>query len=186
MQLSDLRNCLDRRFQLDGDRYTWRSTVGKFIVDVVLWRTNAETDCVRVVVSDCLTDLEVDEWSHSVRCTDNWRERLQELVGKAMIRAQHRPSCAACSSQGPECVPMLVRTSARLKSQFFGCANYRKTKCRRTVSVNRAFEDWTRSQIKSAGARPASASTEDRAFLSSGTTVAKDCTVPVAPRPPTS
>jgi len=92
MDPNDLRNCLDRRFQLDGDAYTWRSTVGKFAVTVVPWRTNAETNCVRVAVSDCLTGLEVHQWTHSVRCTDNWRERLQELVGKAMIRAQHRPS----------------------------------------------------------------------------------------------
>src|SRR5438552_2968133 len=89
----DLRNCLDRRFQCDRDVYTWRSTVGKFTVSVAPFRTNAETTCVRVGVSDCLSDLEVEEWTHSVRCTDNWRERLQELVGKAMIRAQHRPIC---------------------------------------------------------------------------------------------
>jgi hypothetical protein len=119
MNLSDLRNCLDRRFQLDGDRYTWRSTVGKFAVTVVPWRTNAETNCVRVVVCDCLTDLEVEDWSHSVRCTDNWRERLQELVGKAMIRAQHRPFCPACTSQVPERVPLLVRTSVSTAGFFF-------------------------------------------------------------------
>jgi len=141
MDINDLRNCLDRRFQLDGDVYTWRSTVGKFAVTVVPWRTNVETDCVRVVVSDCLTDLEIDEWTHSVRCTDNWRERLQELVGKAMIRAQHRPLCPACSSQGSESVPLLLRTSVRNKSQFFGCANYHKTDCRHTVSIDRAFEN---------------------------------------------
>lgn len=140
MNLNDLRNCLDRRFQLDGDRFTWRSTVGKFAVTVVPWRTNAETNCVRVVVSDCLTDLEVDEWTHSVRCTDNWRERLQELVGKAMIRAQHRPFCPACSSCGTERIPLLVRTSVRNKSQFFGCANYRTSDCHYTVGVNRVFE----------------------------------------------
>ncbi|SRR5258705_2204541 len=72
---------------------------------------NAETNCVRVAVSDGITDLEVDDWTHSVRCTDNWRERLQELAGKAMIRAQHRPLCPACSSGGSERVPLLVRTS---------------------------------------------------------------------------
>jgi hypothetical protein len=140
MQPNDLRNCLDRRFQLDGDRYTWKSTVGKFAVTVVPWRTTAETNCVRVVVSDCLSDLEVAHWSHSVRCTDNWRERLQELVGKAMIRSQHRPFCPACGSQGTERVPLLIKTSVRNKSQFFGCANYRTTDCHYTVSVGRAFE----------------------------------------------
>jgi hypothetical protein len=139
MQIDDLRNCLDRRFQLDGDRYSWRSTVGKFAVTVVPWQTNAETNCVRVVVSDCLTDLEVEDWSHSVRCTENWRERLQELVGKAMIRSQHRPFCRG-SSHGIEQVPLLVKASARNKSQFFGCANYRSTNCNYTVDVARAFE----------------------------------------------
>jgi hypothetical protein len=133
-------NCLDRRFQLDGDVYTWRSTVGKFAVTVAPLRTNAETNCVRVVVFDCLSDLEVEEWTHSVRCTDNWRERLQEFVGKAMIRAQHRPMCPDCSSAGSERVPMIIKTSARNKRQFFGCANYRKTDCHYTVSIGRAFE----------------------------------------------
>jgi hypothetical protein len=71
MHLNDLRNCLDRRFQLDDDRYTWTSTVGKFAVTVVPWQTSAQTDCVRVSVTDCITDLELDEWTHSVRCTDN-------------------------------------------------------------------------------------------------------------------
>ncbi|CAN5883364.1 hypothetical protein BH18ACI4_BH18ACI4_00830 [soil metagenome] len=140
MDPNDLRNCLDRRFQLDGDGYTWRSTVGKFTVTVAPWRTNAESNCVRVAVSDGLTDLEVDAWTHSVRCTDNWRERLQELVGKAMIRAQHRPICPNCSQLGGELVPMLVRTSIKHKSQFFGCANYRKTGCPHTVSIDLAFE----------------------------------------------
>jgi len=135
----DVRNCLDRRFQLDGDRYIWRSTVGKFIVSVIPWRTNANTDCVRVVVYDCLTDLEVEEWSHSVRCTDNWRERLQELVGKAMIRAQHRPMCPDCNQSGAECVPLVVRASAKNRSQFFGCANYREKGCRQTLSIDHAF-----------------------------------------------
>src|SRR4030095_13721050 len=111
--LMDLRNCLDRRFKFDGDRYVWRSTVGKFAVSVIPWRTSADTECVRVVVYDCLTGLEVDEWSHSVRCTDNWRERLQELVGKAMIRAQHRPVCPACSSHANESAPLVLRTSVR-------------------------------------------------------------------------
>jgi len=141
MNLNNVRNCLDRRSQLDGDVYTWKSTVGKFAVTVVLWRINAETNCVRVAVSDCLTDLEVDQWTHSVRCTDNWRERLQEPVGKAMIRAQHRPICSSCTQPGGDLVPMLVRTSAKHKSQFFGCANYRKTDCRHTVSIDHAFED---------------------------------------------
>ncbi len=127
MDLNDLRNCLDRRFQLAGDRYTWKSTVGRFAVTVIPWRTNADTNCVRVAVSDCLTDLEIDQWNHSVRCTDNWRERLQELVGKAMIRAQHRPFCPACSSQGTDRVHLLLRTSMRTKNQFYGCANYRTT-----------------------------------------------------------
>jgi hypothetical protein len=136
----DLRNCLDRRFQFDGDCYVWRSTVGKFAVTVIPWRTNAESDCVRVAVTDCLTDLEVEEWTHSVRCTDNWRERLQELVGKAMIRAQHRPNCLSCSQPGRVLVPMLLRTSAKHQSQFFGCANYKKTDCRRTISIEHAFE----------------------------------------------
>jgi len=140
MHLNDLRNCLDRRFQLDGDRYAWISTVGKFAVTVLPWRTNTETDCVRVAVKDCITDLEVDEWTHSVRCTDNWRERLQELVGKAMIRAQHRPVCPNCSQADGEQVPMLVRTSARRRTQFFGCANYRTTDCHYTVSVECAFD----------------------------------------------
>jgi hypothetical protein len=140
MHIDDMRNCLDRRFQLDGDRYIWRSTVGQFAVTVVPWRTNAETDCVRVVVSDCLTDLEVDQWTHSVRCTDNWRERLQELVGKAMIRAQHRPTCSDCGPGGEQ-MPMLVRTSSRYGTQFFGCANYLKRGCRHTLSIDRAFED---------------------------------------------
>lgn len=135
----DLRNCLDRRFQFEVDRYVWRSTVGKFAVSVIPWQTSADTDCVRVAVYDCLSDLEVDEWSHSVRCSDNWRERLQELVGKAMIRAQHRPVCPNCTK--PEAlVPMLVRASAKHKSQFFGCANYHKADCRHVVSLNRAFE----------------------------------------------
>ncbi len=141
MHLNDLRNCLDRRFQLDDDRYTWRSTVGKFAVTVIPWQTNAETNCVRVVVSDCLTDLEVDQWSHSVRCTDNWRERLQELVGKAMIRAQHRPVCPDCSQVDGEQVPMLLRASSRHRTQFFGCANYMKMDCRHSVNIDRAFED---------------------------------------------
>jgi hypothetical protein len=136
----DLRNCLDRRFQLDGDVYIWRSTVGRFAVTVAPLRTNAETNCVRVVVFDCLSDLEVEDWTHSVRCTDNWRERLQELVGKAMIRAQHRPFCRDCSPAGRERVPLMVKTSAKHKSQFFGCANYRSTDCRYTLSVDRAFE----------------------------------------------
>lgn len=164
MDLNDLRNCLDRRFQLDSDRYTWRSTVGKFAVTVVPWQTNAETNCVRVVVYDCLTDLEVAEWTRSVRCTDNWRERLQELVGKAMIRAQHRPICPDCSQEGGERVPLLVRTSARHKSQFFGCANYRKTECRRTVSVNRAFEGWTESPMKTSGATLVKSTSPEDAF----------------------
>ena len=136
----DLRNCLDRRFQLDGDRYVWRSTVGKFAVIVIPWRTSAESDCVRVVVYDCLTDVEVDEWSHSVRCRDNWRERLQELVGKAMIRAQHRPSCPNCTKPEDKRVPMVVRRSARNKSQFLGCANYRTAACRCTIDIVLAFE----------------------------------------------
>jgi hypothetical protein len=140
MRVNDLRNCIDRRFQLNGDVYNWKSTVGKFAVTVVPWRTNADMDCARVVVSDCLTDLEVDEWTHSVRCTGNWRERLQELVGKAMIRAQHRPFCPACSAHGPERVPLLVRTSVRNKSQFFGCSNYRALDCHYTVSIDCAFE----------------------------------------------
>jgi hypothetical protein len=146
MHLNDLRNCLDRRFQLDGDKYTWTSTVGKFAVTVVPWQTNAQADCVRVGVNDCITDLEVDEWSHSVRCTDNWRERLQELVGKAMIRAQHRPFCPACSSQGTELVPLLVRASARNRSQFFGCANYWTTDCHYTANLDHALECDSQSQ----------------------------------------
>jgi len=136
----DIRNCLDRRFLRDGDFYTWRSTVGKFAVTVVPFRTKAETNCVRVGVFDCLSNLEVEEWTHSIRCTDNWRERLQELVGKAMIRAQHRPICPACSSAGSERVSLLVRTSLRNKSQFFGCVNYRLTDCRYTLSVDCAFD----------------------------------------------
>src|SRR5215510_6969469 len=104
----DMTNCLDRRFQVDGDRYVWKSTIGKFMVSVIPWRTTTETDCVRVVVYDCLTDLEVEEWSHSVRCTDNWRERLQELVGKAMIQAQHRPICPDCNHSEAR-VPLVVR-----------------------------------------------------------------------------
>jgi len=35
---------------------------------------------------------------------------------------------------------MVVRTSWKHKSQFFGCANYRDTHCRHTVSIHRAFE----------------------------------------------
>lgn len=136
----DLQNCLDRRFELDGDRYVWKSTVGKFMVSVIPWRMNNNTDCVRVAVYDCLTDVEVGGWSHSVRCSDNWRERLQESVGKAMIRAQHRPVCPDCSEAEGERIPMLVRTSSRNRSQFFGCTSYRKRGCRRTVSVDRAFE----------------------------------------------
>ncbi len=155
MDLNDLRNCVDRRFQLDDDKYTWRSTVGKFAVMVVPWRTSAETNCVRVMVGDCLTDLNVDEWTRSVRCTDNWRERLQELVGKAMIRAQHRPSCPACSLQGTESVPLLVRASVRNKSQFFGCANYRKANCHYTLSIKRAFEG--NDQLSNSNSKPGSA-----------------------------
>src|SRR5688500_20161419 len=90
----NLRNCLDRRFQFDGNCYLWKSTVGKFAVSVIPWRTSAYTDCVRVVVYDCISDVEVDGWRHSVRCTDNWRERLQESVGKARIRAPQRRVCA--------------------------------------------------------------------------------------------
>jgi hypothetical protein len=149
----DLRNCLDRRFQLDGDGYVWRSTVGKFAVSVVSWRTSSETDCVRVVVYDCLTDLEVDDWTHSVRCTHNWRERLQELVGKAMIRAQHRPVCPTCACVGREEVPLLVRASLRNRSQFFGCANYRTADCRYTLSLECAFEFNTQSRQLSISAR---------------------------------
>jgi hypothetical protein len=137
----DVTNCLDRRFQRDGERYVWKSTVGKFMVSVIPWRTSTDTNCVRVVVYDCLTDLEVEAWSHSVRCTDSWRERLQELIGKAIIRAQHRPFCLSCSSHAAERVPMLVRTSVRTKSQFFGCANYYKTDCHYTLCVNRAFDE---------------------------------------------
>lgn len=139
----DLRNCLDRRFQFDGERYVWRSTVGKFAVSVIPWRTSGDHDCIRVAVYDCLSDLEVEEWSHSVRCTENWRERLQELVGKAMIRAQHRPVCASCSSLGIERVPMLIKNSMKYKMQFFGCANYRATDCHYTTRVDRAFEAQT-------------------------------------------
>lgn len=146
----DVTNCLDRRFQREGDRYVWKSTVGKFMVIVIPWRTNAETDCVRVVVYDCLTDLEVEEWSHSVRCTDNWRERLQELVGKAMIRAQHRPFCPACPSQGIERVHLLVKRSVRNKRQFFGCANYRITGCHFTLNIDRQFEYATESFSRTA------------------------------------
>src|SRR4030095_9021151 len=134
--LIDLRNCLDRRFQFDGDRYVWRSTVGKFAVSVIPWRTSADSDCIRVAVYDCLSDLEVEGWSHSVRCTENWRERLQELVGKAMIRAQHRPVCIECNHPGGDVAPMLIRTSTRNKSQFFGCFNYRGSGCHHTLSVS--------------------------------------------------
>ena len=88
----DVRNCLDRRFQLDRDHYVWKSTIGKFTANVIPWRTSTEADCVRVLGYDCLKDLEVQDWSHSVRCTDNWRERLQELVGKAMIRPKIDPT----------------------------------------------------------------------------------------------
>jgi len=133
MKLHDLRNCLDRRFQQNGDGYIWKSRVGKFTVAVVPWQTIAETDCVRVAVTDCLTGVEVDAWTHSVRCSDNWRERLQELVGKAMIRAQHRLTCSKCSQPSGELVTMVVRTSQKHKRQFFGCANYRKTDCRHTL-----------------------------------------------------
>ncbi len=140
MNPEDLRTCLDRRFQLDGDGYIWRSTVGKFAVSVVPWRTSADTDCLRVTVFDCLTNLEIDEWTHSVRCTDNWRERLQELVGKAMIRAQHRPMCTNCTESEGEMVPMVVRTSAKHKSQFFGCINYRDTHCRHTARIRTRSE----------------------------------------------
>src|SRR5262245_37535582 len=121
----DVTNCLDRRFQVDSDRYVWKSTVGKFMVIVSPWRTNADTDCVRVVVYDCLTDREVDVGSHSVRCTANGRDRLQELVGKALIRPQHRPFCPICRLKLSEDASLLVRTSLRNKSQFFGCISYR-------------------------------------------------------------
>jgi hypothetical protein len=122
----DVRNCLDRRFQLDGDRYVWKSTVGMFTVSVIPWRTSTETDCVRVVVYDCLTELEVEDWSHSVRCTNSWRARLQELIDKAMISAQHRPICHDCTQLGGDLVPMLVRTSTKHKGAVFGCANFRR------------------------------------------------------------
>jgi|GEM_PF-2911096 len=136
----DITNCLDRRFLRDGDRYIWKSTVGKFMVTVIPFRTNSDTDCVRVVVYDCLTDLEVEDWSHWVRCTANWRERLQESVGKAMIRAQHRPSCPLCTPQQAHQLPLLIRTSVKNNSQFFGCSNYHALNCRYTISLGRAFE----------------------------------------------
>ena len=145
---SRLRNCLDRRFQFDGDRYVWRSTVGKFAVSVNLWRTKTDTNCVRVAVYDCLSDLEVEEWTHSVRCIDNWRERLQELVGKSMIRAQHRPICPNCSQREKQIVPLLVRTALRTNCQFFGCSNYRSADCRYTLSIKGAFDGGTEYLMK--------------------------------------
>lgn len=141
----DFANCLDRRFKRAGDGYRWASTIGEFEVAIAAARNEVgEVYGVEVSVFDLLAaGREVEWWRHMVRVTrGGWRERLQKQVGKALIRAPHRPLCAPCGDdKAGRRAPLVIRRSERTRRQFFGCVNFNtRPSCRYTLDVELAFD----------------------------------------------
>ena len=85
---------------------------------------------------DLITNTMIADWSHDVMCGEgDWRDRLQSLTGKLLIKAQHRPFCARCNA------PLRVKTNKENSRQFFGCRNYQGGRgCRYTKDLDLAFE----------------------------------------------
>lgn len=131
-----IRTCVERSFEWDGSSYRWRHAKYRFLIVVEPTQTGTGSDIVRVTFTDLTTNNVVDDWSHDVLCGEgDWRDRLQALVGKLLIKAQHRPFCPRCR------LPLLVKTTREGGRQFFGCRNYNGgTGCGYTRDLSAAFD----------------------------------------------
>lgn len=139
-----IKTCVDRRFKWNGQAFEWSDPLYKFRITVEPTRTQTGTDIVRVTITDVITSTTVSDWSHDIICGEgDWRDRLQALVGKLSIKAQHRPFCPYCNA------PLRVKSNKEATRQFFGCRNYQGGRgCRHTKDLDSAFEPQPRANLK--------------------------------------
>lgn len=141
-----IKNCVDRRFTWDGKAFVWSHPTYKFEIVVTPTQTQTGSDIVTVTITDKATNALIKKWSHDIQCGEgDWRDRLQALTGKLLIKAQHRPFCPNCQ------IPLQVKTTKKGDRQFFGCPNYRGPSkgCHHTKDISKAFETDTEVHLRS-------------------------------------
>lgn len=133
LTLVSFKQCLGRDFKRT-DSYRQEISFGYSSpcqIEVRVWTTvDSSTgrarplgsDAIRVVVFDRLAGRKIEPWSSVLNRVGDCLDRLEAVVGHAVLRAKKRPSCSKCGSQ--------MRICGKPEDQFWGCPNYySSTRC---------------------------------------------------------
>src|SRR5205823_5198397 len=94
-QLREIKACLPFLLKpLDaGTGWAWKSERGGMTASV---KFGAEKNSLVIAVFDAETDEEIELWRSELRLTGQWKRRLRQFSGEALVLCQTRPRCPKC------------------------------------------------------------------------------------------
>lgn len=119
-----VKSCLPFLFNEDGEGWAWRSERANMTAVV---EQGGEKNTLVVKVVDDESGQEIGLWVTELRLTGQWRRRLRQSSGEALVLAQTRPQCPICKA------PVKLRTRGADSRQFFGCSNF--PSCRGSLNI---------------------------------------------------
>lgn len=118
-QLREIKACLPFLLKpLDaGIGWAWKSERAGMTASV---KFGAEKNSLVIAVFDAETNEEIELWRSELRLTGQWKRRLRQFSGEALVLCQTRPRCPKCGE------PATLRRRREGGAQFFGCTRYPK------------------------------------------------------------
>lgn len=127
-QRRDIKACLP--FPLKalgaGSGWAWHSEFPNLTASV---KFGEKKNSLIVAVSDDEAGEEIELWRTELHLTGQWKRRLRQLSGEALVLCQSRPRCPKCSAV----VKLIRRNEDRV--QFFGCSNFRSSSCNGSLNI---------------------------------------------------
>lgn len=91
---------------------------------------NVDRDIINISIFDDRNPDEsklIKKWSGDLRMTGDWKRRLRQAAGEAIVLAHQRPRCPNCRK------PLILRERRSDQHQFFGCEDY--PSCNGSISI---------------------------------------------------
>lgn len=86
-----------------------------------------EKNSLVISVLDTEAGEEIELWRSELRLTGQWKRRLRQLSGEALVLGQTRPRCPRCGK------PVRLRRCGEDRAQFYGCSQF--PRCQGSLSI---------------------------------------------------
>lgn len=128
-QKREIKACLSFLYKPTEDPcgWAWHAEHANMTASVIF---GAEKNSLIITVTDDDAGEEIELWRTELRLSGNWKRRLRQFSGEALVLCQSRPRC-------PKCGALVVLVRRRDGSvQFFGCTKFRSTpRCNGSLNI---------------------------------------------------